>query len=402
MTSLNNCHTLFTGTIQPTFIDELTISRKKDQQLKGVRDEIIAAIRSGFKQAAVDLAASVHAKEYEIPTPFFATQGSYVYKTINKPAYPPKQQLDLDLGVYLPFSALNDGHQPSQTAKTYFDLIEKIMGTYIERNRRGQWELDEGKRTCVRVIIDRETHIDLPLYGAPAKEFNRIKELAALKAESLLKADAAFIDQDRKLDTRCIHMAMRNGKWLNSDPLVMRDWVIGSCNIHGQNNSVRAVARYLKGWRDHQWQNGKGPSSIFLLAHTLKHYDSSDSGHHNYLATVIDRLPEVFDSPLWVPAPSPDDKNAQEDLRLRIDEQDKSEYLKVFENLKYNYHAAINNRVAESANLSLVSIFGERFPYAPERIKQTPPSGGSGPGGVVRSTAATPAAAVFPDATTSG
>jgi hypothetical protein len=33
----------------------------------------------------------------------------------------------------------------------------------------------------------------------------------------------------------------------------------------GKSDENRAIYRILKGWRDYHWQDGKAPSSIFMM-----------------------------------------------------------------------------------------------------------------------------------------
>ena len=112
--------------------------------------------------------------DYEIPKPKFAIQGSYIYGTLNAPENPPIQQVDIDLGMYLPFSTLGDGVQPKTAAKYYFDQVTSILENYIAVNRKS-WVLQQ-KDTCIRIVLDAKTHIDIPLYAVPEGELNRVTE----------------------------------------------------------------------------------------------------------------------------------------------------------------------------------------------------------------------------------
>src|SRR4051794_30342060 len=51
--------------------------------------------------------------------PRFFTQGSDAYKTLNRPAWMPPQQMDLDDGVYLPMTFVK-GAKPSEAASIFF------------------------------------------------------------------------------------------------------------------------------------------------------------------------------------------------------------------------------------------------------------------------------------------
>ena len=137
------------------------------------------------------------------------------------------------------------------------------------------WNLITTKPTCVRVRIDGEAHIDLPLYAIPDDEFGKLVEASdramlakgmTLEEREIVLAEHAYtnLPEDR------IMLARRDTGWTESDPRELEGWFIGAVREHGK--VVRRVCRYLKGWRDYRWPKG-GPSSITLMVCVVAVFD---------------------------------------------------------------------------------------------------------------------------------
>lgn len=367
MTSRNNCHSLFKHDAKPSFFQGIKLKDRDELTLKEARDFLIETIKKGFD----DYREKINQKKlkFELPTPRFYTQGSYAYKTIIDPAYPPDQQVDLDLGVYLPFETLLDENSPpSESAKTYFDIICGILNAENINHFV--------KNTCIRINLSDRLHIDIPLYGVPAKKFTQIVE--SFNAKKLaVKKGLATDAYPEKLDPTCVHLALKDGSWKPSDPKEIHEWVDATCAAHGMGNQVRSICKYLKAWRDEKWKTGSGPSSIFLLACVLHNYRHVNGHHHELLREVIISLPQCLDRPVLVPAPVPGDDNHQEDLRDRISPEDKIIFQSVFEELCAQYDLAMTTPDAQLANQTLCRLFGSRFPFDPSRIiRVNPPTPG--------------------------
>ncbi|WP_157976539.1 CBASS cGAMP synthase [Parahaliea mediterranea] len=371
----NRCHRLFYSPGEQAFLTALNLPDRLLNDLRAAREEIEQVLREGFK-ARRELEQRKRDKErLPLPQPRFALQGSYVYRTINAPAYPPEQQVDIDLGLYLPFDVLGDGQQPAEHVSAYFEVVESILHEYIEQ-RRPEWRLHTGKQTCIRVILSPTTHIDLPLYAVPQAEIDRVKNQRAsnLQQVALGREHAMgrlFLDEDQwvqDVSPTVIHLAHRTKGWEPSDPLVIKTWVNDMCQQ--KDSKIRHICRFLKAWRDEAWQDGGGPSSIFLLAFVIAEYNVEISDYCAQLTHVIDRLEFVFDLPLYVPRPTPEDNYAQEDLRSadRIPPEKRADFEEKFRVLKHGYQSALLAATPETANAQLQRIFGERLPYAPERI----------------------------------
>lgn len=374
----NIFHSLLSNSTENGLLQNLNLSQHDEKELTRARDEIKQALSQGFLDARSN--ARRQKLDYEVPSPRFAMQGSYVYRTLNAPAHPPGQQVDIDLGVYLPFRALGNGEKPRYATQFYFETVIRILESHIESKRKGQWILIADKDTCVRVQISDRTHIDLPLYATPESVFNQVKDalsqsLALNESENRLFKSMNSFDQEATLLERVspteIHLAHREKGWVPSNALVIRDWVKFSCASKGANNQVRGVCRYLKAWRDEKWQDGSGaPSSILLLAFVIRVYEHSSNHHCELLKDVIIQLPNAFNLPILVPCPTPEDSLAKEDLRNRLGSGEKKAFIESFNELKNAYLTAKSCESKTHSNKILVNIFGERLPFSPEKIKQ--------------------------------
>lgn len=236
------------------------------QYLIDAKNKIRDHLRAGIERASVTVLG-----QSEKISPRFRTQGSWSYNTCIQRAHMPPQEIDWDLGVYLPISVWED-NQPKIAARVYYKLLEDLLTSLCTKER---WRLC-AKETCIRVEIGRFCHIDVPPYAAPDKEFAAIQERAlakalALKEEASFTAAVSFgempgMDWDSLKD---IVLATRSGEWRKSDPGVVSGWFRDQVDEHGEQ--VRRTSRYLKGWRDFQWLEG-GPSSVALMICTCQSF----------------------------------------------------------------------------------------------------------------------------------
>ncbi len=244
-------------------------------------------------------------KELSILKPRFWTQGSFKYKTLNRPFHP-GQEMDIDDGTYLPMTFFES--EPKIGHQFLTLLVDASLMSLVEENIG--WEFDS-KRTCARIKIPQErTHIDVPMYAIPKEQF--LKKEAAIKAfnsraicGSIAAESYGFVQDSaddleyEKLDSENVNLALRDGqpgsrKWMNSDPKIVEDWFEVECSRIGKH--LRKVCRYMKAWRDAQWQVG-GPSSISLMAATVEvlqqhSVDAQDMGET--MKVVADNLYQEF------------------------------------------------------------------------------------------------------------
>jgi len=232
-------------------------------------------------------------------TPRFWTQGSFQYDTLNNPYAIPPQEMDIDDGTYLPMDIFEDrpiiGHQ------LLVLLVDSSLKSLVHENSGWQFE---AKSTCARIKIPAEhTHIDVPMYAIPKDQFF-LKEAALTKSRSIamevmdsISGSRVLNRADYELDEGCVNLALREGekKWMKSDPKIVEDWFNDSCRRIGPH--LRSICRFMKSWRDVQWEKGGGPSSISLMAASVSildrvAHDKNDLGAT--MRTLAKYLPDEF------------------------------------------------------------------------------------------------------------
>jgi hypothetical protein len=358
---------LFKGTISDNgYLDHLKISDSADEVLREAKDVIREHVREGFKvaeqyvQKAVlfERAAVLAGMADEQLTPRFRIQGSFAYHTVNSPAQNPPQQIDLDDGIYLPvsFISMKGRAQPSVAASGFFTLVEKILTPLCQKY---EWDIDRSKSSCIRILINDEVHIDLPLYSIPDKEFKRITE-AAYAADSALRSSVEFADfAYRSIPHDQIMLARRNGTWEPSDPRKIEDWFNGAVASHGK--VLRRVCRYLKGWRDYQWPECS-LSSITLMACAVIVFDElsgdlPDDRDDIALLKVCERLPSLLSGSI----PNPVIPG------MMLDEKWKPEERRDFQNRAASLYSELTQAITQTYEKStaisrLQKVFGKRIP----------------------------------------
>jgi hypothetical protein len=247
--------------------------------------------------------------------PRFFTQGSWAYKTCNAPCQP-HQEMDLDIGVYLPMEHWEDEEvTPSDAADIYFKMVEQSLRPLAEQEG---WSFDN-KPTCVRLKLNNgiKAHVDVPLYVAPKKEFDHIKEefdmRAMQKGIAVAKASVEFLDQDWS-ELNHIALATRDEGWKLSDPRKVADYFNG-CFSKENGGQLRRICRYLKGARDEHFSTG-GPSSILLMVCASWDWENQQGRDDIALMNVLERLGDRLQGNVVEPSISP-----REDLNRITDEE---------------------------------------------------------------------------------
>lgn len=235
--------------------------------------------------------------EFVSLTPRFWTQGSFQYDTLNRPFHS-GQEMDIDDGTYLPMTIFES--EPKIGHSLLLLLVDSSLKSLEAEN--DNWFF-EAKQTCGRIRIPSEkTHIDVPMYAIPKEQF--MKKQAALRINESVSFESidSVMDEainDRafyELESELVNLALRTGdkKWLNSDPKIVEDWFNSSCSRIGRH--VRKVCRFMKAWRDAQWDVG-GASSISLMVAIVKILDEVAHDANDITATmkmVAQYLPMEF------------------------------------------------------------------------------------------------------------
>lgn len=240
-------------------------------------------------------------------SPRFRMQGSRVYQTLNRPAHQPPQEVDYDDGMYLPVSFVSNGGQltPEITANTYRNAVSLILNKLCEKNG---WKFSK-KPNCLRVTLGSGAHIDLALYAVPDKSFTSFQESALDIPQDARRLPRSVYEAFSETE---IMLAQEGGSWIESDPRKIEAWFRQAVAVHGE--VLTRISRYVKGWRDHQWQDG-GPSSIALMACVVRVLDElkgplEKNRDDLALHTVADRLNELMAGPITIEdvVPKPLDK----------------------------------------------------------------------------------------------
>lgn len=308
-----NAHRVFTNNgATGSYLGSLTLVDATETLLRGARDAIREALREGLREwpeliRKGELFEAAFADAEPQPLrPKFRMQGSFSYHTCNTPAWTPPQEVDLDDGVFLPVSFLEEGGDlhPVVISQGYFAAVERILGPLCKREG---WTLITDKPSCVRIQVQPDAHVDLALYAVPDREFDTLIELMAQRTEfataeraiekvrlrdSVELAEALY----RGLRADHIMLAHRDEGWKRSDPRKLEDWFAEAVRTHGPQ--LRRVCRYLKGWRDHQWEACR-LASIALMAAAVTSYKEAKAsvpeGRDDLaLLMVAERLPEIL------------------------------------------------------------------------------------------------------------
>ena len=127
----------------------------------------------------------------------------------------------------------------------------------------------EKKKKSYCLTLSQEIHFDVPLYSAD-KDFPKIRDMQSANESAQGSTYSACDEQEERdldwddLPTESIMLAYRedNGlySWKKSDPRLLNLYFMN------KDDDDRAIYRILKGWRDFNFQDGKGPSSIFLMS----------------------------------------------------------------------------------------------------------------------------------------
>lgn len=296
--------------------------------------------------------------------PRFATQGSFQYDTLNRPLHP-GQEMDIDDGTYMPMTVFESkpiiGH-------TLLLLLVDTSLKSLEAENVG-WTFEE-KNTCGRIKIPhKKTHIDVPMYAIPKEKFQE-KHTAADSAH-LIKSESIFESVARNrvslesyvVESDKVNLAMREGirRWSISDPKIVEDWFNESCVRIGGH--LRYICRFMKAWRDAQWDVG-GPSSISLMAAIVNILDRQAHNGSDLTGTmklVAKLLPDEFNHGLE----SPDDTDAK--LLFPAQRDQNVHQRTIVETMESLHNILLDAERSESREDALRKIneaFGERVTHA--------------------------------------
>lgn len=356
---LNVSKLFYTETTDDCLLSSLELTDIERTYIASAKNEVRSCLRDGIPRY-------LRSKGYEgeVPTPRFFTQGSWAYKTLNAPAHTPPQQSDCDDGAYLPISFLKATRRPTVASAIFFEAAEAALAELVERKRHLNWRLIKDKDTCIRVEISNSAHIDIPLYSIPDEEYVTLTRSANMRG--YMSLDEAFsarrIESWAELPTDQVMLAHRKENWISSDPRPVKKWFLEQ--VQDQGEQLRRIVRYLKAYRDWQWQSG-GPSSILLMAAAAPLFTKIRERDDLALLEVLKGLPSALRAGVNNPV---DDS---ESLSGRLNADEVEEAASKFEELEMNLNGAVNASDATSACLWLRKMFGPRFPVRTDLVKAT-------------------------------
>lgn len=347
---------LFNRDFKPSFLKNISPVPEEEIALKKAKSIIQQHLKS-----SIPMWLENRLGENPNITPRFRPQGSWAYNTCNAPCRHPPQEMDFDLGIYLPVSLWDDNDiHPKAAAKGYYEMIRELMTPLADANN---WSLSE-KHTCVRVKLNNGTrsHVDLPLYVAPDEQFQKIIEARAAASFMNRAAYAQTVTWDT---LSRISLACKDGSWNPSDPGRVVIWFKKELDRHGPQ--LCRICRYLKAWRDHVWDSG-GPSSILLMvcaAQTLDRTQADFADRDDLaLSHVLQALPEQLGGPV---KESRIDPNEDLNRLTAVDRQKaKSDATSFQEAMKRALEADISER--DNVIRLIQTQLGERFPNDPEGV----------------------------------
>ena len=293
----------------------------------------------------------------QVPKPRFFTQGSWAYKTLNAPAQPP-QQADVDDGCYLPMSFISQNNRPSVASEVFFKAAEAVLQPLVDKNK---WKLITDKDTCIRIVIAKDAHIDIPLYAIPDEEFITLAK--AFESRGLTMDSLSFSEEEdvwTALPRGKVLLAHRKEDWIASDPRPVKEWFLNQVDAKGEQ--FRRSVRYLKAFRDWYWETG-GPASILLMAAAAPLFEKHDGRDDLALLAVVEKLPAALRAGVNNPA------DTSESLTKRLGAAGVEEAAKAFDSFTVMLRGSIHASSASQACTWMRQQFGSRFPNDPDRVK---------------------------------
>ena len=334
--------------------DQLNLPLAMKAQLQIAKMQVRTHIRANLSEALIH-EFKQKAREVNIKSPRFRTQGSWSHGTINMPAHP-VQQLDIDDGCYVPVSVFEEMSDPKASSELFFRAMDAVLNDLCEKKG---WRFDSSNPSCVRLIIQRDAHIDVPLYATPENTYETLEEKAVACSANFNEAFLKEIMPSwAMLETDQVLLAIRDNGWKKSDPGPISQWVQDAKMLHGSR--FINLVRYIKAWRDYQWEVG-GPTSISLMVavESCLRGINSDMKDDKALLHVVRLLPDKFAVKKQILNPCDESEDLTEKLDRTNQRQDVVARLTILaQGLEY----ALSNS-PDGCNRKLIGLFGPRFPY---------------------------------------
>lgn len=346
-------------------------------------------IKDYLKPAIAEATVSVLGMQKRVQ-PRFRTQGSWAYNTCIQPAHSFDQEMDLDYGVYLPVDVWQENGPPEAMAKLYFDLVESLLQILCAQEGWGLVTGDDAKDTCIRIDVAAWAHIDIPLYAAPADDFEKVIEKTAMltaharamnsqnRSIALDSIEVLFAEAQTWDDLDQIMMASRGGKWIASDPETVAKWFRDQITRFAEfGEQFLRVCRYVKAWRDFNWKNG-GPTSVSLMIAIAQGFEGKkgrDDIALEHAATIVAQAVREGIYEFGIDGGKEDFNRLKQDKRIEAG--------LTADRLVSSLRSSRSSASYQGSSIlqTLRAVFGDRIPFCPELIQEEAPAS------IVRSTA---------------
>lgn len=349
-----------------SLLSKLDLLPAETKELTEAQAKVRTTLKAAFGAIALPGAPKI--------VPKFFTQGSFKYKTLNRGAHMPPQQIDLDEGCYLPMSFAK-ATRPSHASALFFKAADEALKALADEE---EWEYVDDKDTCCRLVVNNRIHIDVPLYAIPDKEFDSLVAFASQRilAEDHAAADALYmnlgLDSWRIIPSDRVLLAHREDDWKPSDPRKIQAWF--TAFVDDYTEIARRVCRYLKAWRDNH-ADLSAVSSLSLMVCVYQAFigvgrDNIPKRDDEALALVVSKLPEYYSSGSIInPAEKPKPEERPENLIEHLSHRDRQAIATRSKSFSERLNAIIHNtKHAKLALEGMIAEFGDRIPYREDLV----------------------------------
>lgn len=350
---LNFSSLLYTTTQENCLLNELELTATELERVDSARRLIRKNLKEKLPRVLKDRGFQENVRK-----PRFFIQGSRSYRTLNRPCITPPQQSDIDDGVYLPLTTIQETERPSLAIETFFEAVVEVLEGLTDEE---DWEVTE-KDTCVRVVISADAHIDLPLYAIPDDQFILLEASMEMRGFEDLHGIAMDASNDdwSALPSDKILLAHKRDGWIESDPRAMKSWFIQQVSDKGEQ--LRRVVRYIKAFRDFQWIS-RGPSSILLMAAACPLFNKVDRRDDLALLDIVKGIPKALEDGVLNPV------DPTKSLTDALSSEEIQEAVERFTTFAEQVEKAINSAEGTHACQYMINVLGKRFPHEPDRVR---------------------------------
>lgn len=280
------------------FNKKIILSKTKQQSLKDSSKSLENKITKYFE---------LDKKE---ATPSYYSQGSFAMGTIINPL---DEEFDIDIGVHLNNLGKEKKEWPA-TSTVHSWIYDAIEGHSSED------PID--KNTCIRIIFQKEYHVDLPIYCE-------------------YEGEPYLADNGEK-------------SWHISNPTKIIDWFKRALGKEG--DQLRRIVQYLKAWKDNNSSEIKLPSGLVLTVLAVNNFQNNIREDVS-LASTVSQIMDQIKSSSKISNPI----NCNENLSDKISKSQFDNFKSNLEGFRGNASEALKEKDKVEACKLWRKEFGERF-----------------------------------------